>query len=440
MNELDMTTIGPKIKAWRVLRGLSQYELLAGRYSESYLSKVETSQMRPSDDFVQYIILRLGLTSAKLLQDEKIPSKTKKLVRAAQELGLLNAQIATRTGEYDKAKKLLQQITVEYLPTPLLAEYHFTLGELQLALHEYGQSLANLEQALVLFESDTKISALKLGQVRNCLGLFYYEQNNYVQALYYHKQCLQAIQDDKIQDANFKATIYYNLANEHKAIGEFKLAFDYYSEAAKLAEVNGNLQHKARAFGEMGLVFAAQEDYEQAKMYLYQSAALFETQQQLNLASLLHGILGQTFLQEANLERAESELKNSLEIALQLHNDENMWQAYVNLASLYYRQEKQELAAENAALSITIARKCHHKGWLGQSLAQAAEIKIAQKATEEGLANFDEALEILDDIKDNAQLQQICFRYATALEKLGRAREAMEMYKRAIFYNNFTKN
>lgn len=431
MYNLDSVTVGSKIKSWRILRGLSQQELVADRFSESYLDTVESGQLKPSDDFVQYVASRLGLTIEELLYDQKAPSTAKKMPREAQELLLLNAHIAQQTGKFDDAKNFLHQLVKEHLPTSLLAQYHFTLGEVQLDLYEHEESLANLEQALKLFESNLKTPQLKLEQVRNCIALVYYQQNNHLRALQYHRQCLRAIADGKIEDEDFKLKIYYNLANEYNFVGERDLALEYYQEAVKIAEASGNSLYKARIYWGMGLIYSRIKNYTQAKLYLYRSAMLYESLQEFSLASTLHGVLGKTLLDQDELEQAETELQSSLEIALKLHDDRNLWTAYINLAYLYYKQEKQDLAAEKANLSITVANNLKNDVWLGQSLAQLARIKIAQSNIEEGLADFSQAVATLEQTDDIDRLNQVYFRYAEALENLGRLKEAMEIYKKA---------
>ncbi|NQD67585.1 helix-turn-helix transcriptional regulator, partial [Bacillus haikouensis] len=61
--------IGSKIRFHRQKRNLTQEELSKGIISVSYLSKLENNQVTPSDDIIQLICKRLGVSS--LQNDEQ---------------------------------------------------------------------------------------------------------------------------------------------------------------------------------------------------------------------------------------------------------------------------------------------------------------------------------------------------------------------------------
>lgn len=434
------TSLGTKIRNWRTQRGLSQHELLAERFSESYLSKVEREQMHASEDFLAYVASRLGLTVEELSSEEPLVSTSKKLSRESQELILTEARIALQKNQYQEAKDFLNRLVLDQLPTSLLADYYFLSGKLDLELKNYDTAVLDLEQALKLIESDPKAMPIEVEQVRINLGLTHYRRGNLLLALKQHKRCLQAVEAGLIADPTFLAKLYYNLANEHQLLDEREQAFHFYKEAARYAERGENLNEQADIAWGLGLTYQAKGDLTLAKIYLNKSATLYESIESLKYASSVKGTLGKTMVERGEYETAAGVLNAALQTALQGQDSEALWTAYINLTYLYYEQGKLELAERHVQLSLECAQNSHHDLLLGQSMAQVAEIRLAQGDTKEGLHFFTQAEEILEKNDAAEHLQKICYRYAVALEKLGEVQEAMKMYRKAFEYQKRTKN
>lgn len=434
------TSLGTKIRNWRTQRGLSQQELLAERFSESYLSKVEREQMNASEDFLAYVASRLGLTVDELSSEEPIISTSKKLSRDAQELILMEARLALQKNQYQEARDFLNRLVIDQLPTSLLAEYYFLGGKLELELKNYDKAVLDLEQALKLIESDPKALPLAVEEVRNNLGLTHYRRGNLLLALKQHKRSLQVVEDGLIADPVFLAKLYYNLANEHQLLDEREQAFHFYKEAARYAERGENLNEQAGIAWGLGLAYQSKGDLTMAKVYLNKSATLYESIKSLKYASMVKGMLGKTMVERGEYEAADGVLNSALQTALQGQDNETLWTAYVNLAYLYYEQANLELAERYIQLSIERAQSSHNNLLLGQSLAQVAEIRLAQGDVKEGLRLFAQAEETLEKNGAAEYLQKICYRYAAALEKLGEAQDAMKMYRKAFEYQKRNKN
>lgn len=428
------TSLGNKIRQWRYSRGLSQQELLAERYTVSYLSKVERDHIQPSDEFLAYVALRLGLAVEELLAERPIGFLPERMLRETQELALMNAHVALQIRQYQKAKNFLKELVIGQLPTSLLADYYFMLGQAEIGVNDLDTAILDLERALKLFESDAQIPPIKVAQAHNSIGAAYYEQGNYVQAIKYHKRCLQVIESGSIKDCSFTMKLYSNLANEYHFTGEHKLAFNYYKEAAKLAEAGEDLMEQANMFWGLGLAYQAQGNMPMAKLYLNKSATIYEGIEEFKYASAVKGILGRAFLERGELEQAEVVLESALKVALRVQDDRTLWTAYINLAFLFLAQLKLEQAEHFAALSTEKARGLQDNLLLGQSLAQLAEVKVAQDAVTEGLDLFAQSMKSLEQSQALDFLQKVSFRYAAALEKLGKVEEAVKIYHKTFEY------
>jgi tetratricopeptide (TPR) repeat protein len=97
-------------------------------------------------------------------------------------------------------------------------------------------------------------------------------------------------------------------------------------------------------------------------------------------------------------------------------------------------------AEQNSILALELIRQSGNKVALGQALGQLANIKLMQRATQEGFALFEEALAVLEQTESTEYLKQICMRYALALEKIGDLPKAIKFFKQAFYYQNQEHN
>src|SRR5689334_9992773 len=98
MDQIEQS-LGAKIRKLRINLGFNQQELVAGRYSEAYLSRVERGQMTPSEDFLIYLADRLQVTINSLVEGTELA--TYYFTRSSVEvwdLELKTAQLELQTG------------------------------------------------------------------------------------------------------------------------------------------------------------------------------------------------------------------------------------------------------------------------------------------------------------------------------------------------------
>ena len=438
------TSLGSKIRTWRKLRGLSQSELLAERFSNTYLSKVEHGQMRPSKDFLAYVAARLGLTVEELSTEETLVSPTlrdtshpEKVSRESQELLLLEARVSLSNNQPQAAKAFLARLVADQLPTFSLANYYAVSGQLELEQKHFDTAILALEQALKLFETEPQVKPLEVEQIRYTVGLTHYQRGNLLLALQEQKRCLRPVEAGVITDPVFLAKLYYTLAEINQALNEREQAFPYYKEAARYAAQSESLNEQAGVAWSSGLAYQERGDLTLAKAYLNKSSILYESIKSLQNASKVKGTLGRILVERGEYEAAEVMLSAALQTALQSEAAETMWSAYSNLAYLYLAQGKLDLAKQSVQLSIERSRRAGNDLLFGQSLAQEAEIRLAQGNTQEALSLFDQAEKLLEKSGDAAQyLSNFYYLYAFTLEKLGEAEAAMRMYRKAFEYQN----
>lgn len=430
-----MASLGTKIRLRRQELGLSQQKLLAGGYSEAYLSRVERDQMQPSQDFLMYLAEQLGLPITDLI--EEISDKADasgKYSKEEQEWVLNNAATALQKKEYAKVQDFLGQLDARELSGGLLAQYYYILGDLEVEQKDFRAAESDLKQALVLYGEYPRATTFDLGKVRYSLGKLYYRQNNHDAAIREHRLCREAILNGEITDHYFKLQVYYSLANEHHATGDNDLALSFYQEASKIADKAENISELAGIYWGLALTYRSTNNMSAAKLYLDKSAVLYESLAELELASTVKGILGIAMVERQEYAQAEEALQTALHIAQQLADSSLIAKSYTNLAYLKLAQREFESAEQYAKLGIEKASEGQQLLQASQALAQLADVKVAQGDFEEAFKFFEEALQTVEKTGALEYIKRIFFRYATALEKAGEILQAMQMYKKSSEY------
>ena len=435
--ELTRDSLGTRLKTLRLKLGLSQEQLLEKRYSKAYLSRVENDQLKPSDEFLEFVVTRLGTTTQALLAEvETIKTEKKKVSKEALVLELMNAHVALQGKNPAAARFFLNKIDPQQLPQDLLGRYYFISGEAGVKNREFETAILDLRQALTLFESNPMATPLEIERVRNWLGLAFYQQGKHQLAIEQHLKCFEGILTGKITDPVFRMQVTMNLANEYHFLGDQKQALAYYREALKLAEETENDIDRASIYWGMGLVYRSDNNLPLTKLYLHKSASLYQEKEELKQAATVYAVLGNVMTDRGEFREAEVVLDSATKLAERLGDIYAQHVAYTNLAFCLFSQEKLEVAEEMAEKGLQRARTLNDKLGTADSLAQLAEVKVARGLEDEGFKLFEEAAMLLESSDYNDNLRKIYFRYATVLEKAGRLQECVVVLRKAYLKQN----
>lgn len=428
LREETTVTPGIVIKNRRRQLKMSQEQLVENRYPKSYLSRIERDLVEPPEEFLAFVAERLKLPLAELKQ----PSP--KLSREEQELHLMNAHVALETNQPQKAQFYLDKLQNTKLPLKRQARYYYLKGKTAVLLHQYDIARADLEHALQLFESSLLTPPIDIERTRSWLGTVYYQQGQYLKALEFYERCQETINQGRINDPNFELLTYHNLASNHHLAGNNERALHFYRKAVELSEgLEANFELAAIYWG-MGLVYRSLDNLAMAKLYLDKSATLYESLGQLKEAAIVKGMVGLAMIQRNELKEAQIALSSALEIAQQLNDNAALYSATINLAELYYVKRDLTQAEQYAQEALNRAESLRDNFRLGQALAQLADIRLAQSASEEGLALYRQAIDHLEKTDSIGYLAKVCYRFASALENQGHYPEAFKIYQKAYKY------
>lgn len=297
-------------------------------------------------------------------------------------------------------------------------------------IHEIrGEGIKALENAF---------QALKLGEdignrykIELCLGNIgdiYKNQGNYSRALDYYFRALKIAEE--IKNDGQIATMFSAIGGTYFDSGDRNQALDYFMKGYTLMEKVGNKEALADHLGNIGLVYAQGNNefkalyyykrairllkdlgiknelnrwldnaaisystlakdpenfdsssfyYSRAMDYLVESLEIAKDLDKKNEIGKCNYLIGVMHIHDGNLNEAETELKNSIEMSQRTGELSNRENAYKNLAELYHKQGKLKLELENYKNYILFRDSIFNKENTERKLRSAINFEFEKK-------------------------------------------------------------
>ncbi|MEQ9307579.1 MAG: tetratricopeptide repeat protein [Marinoscillum sp.] len=142
-------------------------------------------------------------------------------------------------------------------PDTLIASCYSNLGNVLLLKGDFAASAEYNFKARALLEHYPE-NPVNL-KVVNCLGLLYFYQNDYQQALDYFQKAdglvSQYYGSQPLMEAERRGRIYNNIGIIYDNISEFDQALEYYARASTHSKKSNDLQTLASIYSNMGIIY-----------------------------------------------------------------------------------------------------------------------------------------------------------------------------------------
>lgn len=316
-----------------------------------------------------------------------------------------------------------------------LGEIYYSLGRYEDALKEYrlgleadarapntfehGLILANMGSAYrslgrldearrVLEEAHALIRPTgnhrALSQVLTFLGIVSRATGDYGKALEYYAEAI--IERRASGDRRGESQVLGNLANVHLDIGEFERAIELNDQSRAIAEEVGYraqvgfaFQNKGAAQSQLGFAKEALASYEQALVVWREIGRRPQIGWTLHNVGILH------VYQTRELDRAEAELEESLQIAREVRDPELEGYALRGLAGLDTVRKQVARALGRFDAAISLARSTNPELEYLVLMDRAEALRLAGRR-EDAVADLRAAVSIISDLRANVTSDQ----------------------------------
>ncbi|MBK7666333.1 MAG: tetratricopeptide repeat protein [Sphingobacteriaceae bacterium] len=195
----------------------------------------------------------------------------------------------------------------------------------------------------------------KRGQIyyHNNLGLYYYYQSNFPQAL--EEGLLSLKVCEELADTARALDCFGNIGNIYADLNQNDKALEFYNKGLVICERKGYTSTSGSFYINIGSVLDKKEDYPNALTYYFKGLDIFIKAGNEAYSALCYNNIGQAY---GNLRLHDEALKYFLkatEIQLRIDNKEGISTSYLNIASLHNHLKDLKKALEYAELGLNTA-------------------------------------------------------------------------------------
>jgi HTH-type transcriptional regulator, quorum sensing regulator NprR len=374
--------VGQRIRYYRKTKGLTQEELAQGICSVSYLSKIEKGDAKSSEEVINLLCERLGISPEEV--DES------KILEMLNEWNMM--MVDRRFEEANEASfNIEERMKGVSEPNLLLRHKLFKARYLLVQSYpKYDAAKEQLEEVKELFE-----------QLPNDLKFYYYTfkgmYNNfskqYQKALkYFHKADKQFIQTSNIADIE-AATVYYFIALTHNYLMHISSVANYSYKAVSIFDREYCYSRSADCQILLGLSYRRARNYEKAKYHLNLALKYATVFKDTFTSGIIYHNLGYVASCQKEHVKAIEYLKKSIQFK-ESQSSQNTANTLYVLANEYHEvgEKKTSLDLIKKGLELTKEDQevYHHLRILKYQVTNVDDTEFITFLTKEAIPYFEE--------------------------------------------------
>lgn len=224
-------------------------------------------------------------------------------------------------------------------------------------LGDHKKALTFQENALTILQNDKNLNSERLIIVNNILGLINVALGNYHIASEYYHECLRLLNTPENANEELLAVVSNNLGIVHDKNGSSQKAIEYYDQALNIFKKNNSSRSK--------------------------------------ISSTLNDV-GKAYLELGKYDEAKMHFKKSLEISLELFNNDHLLiaRSYFHLAEIYKLKNQYDSAEEyyNKAIKMRLHILGKRSSVLGYTYNKLADLFEKQGTYDKALESLNKAI------------------------------------------------
>ncbi|PWI56973.1 tetratricopeptide repeat protein [Sulfoacidibacillus thermotolerans] len=413
-------TLGAKIRALRIERGLTQGELTRGEITAGLISQIESDRVAPSFRVIQLLAEQLGIQPHELITDVESRNLQLQILKEARDY------LHVKKGEI--ALALLQQLASSQ-------SRYISDAELYLEMAYAKQLIGQFDEALDLYatvehEALLQSDAVTLADCMTRQGDLYMQLGKLPLALYSYKKALHFLQ----MQPNATFLEVYNLRKNISILlyraGNIKQALHFAESSLSDLQADEHAEQLAETYTMLSVLYAGLTQRDSA---LYYAKAAISQYESLNLtiealdASLNYAMI----LRE--LGDCEAALAFLIPVLAHYYD----WGIREGLAQVWLERGDCECALQqyddaSRSLERAVALLAPNTIDYAQSLLLQGKIAAATGSFAKAVKAYDEALTILENQERHVTSIQILQALEQIYMELGEPKKALKSRERAL--------
>lgn len=421
--DLDPGALGERLRHLRLERGLTLGQVAAGRFSSAFLSQIERGLVRPSAPNLAHIARQLGVDLHDLVRT--VPRTAD---RELTELRLTEGRAALARDDPKAALEALEAIPRSLAPSDAV-EVELLRADALVRLGRYEEGLDALEHVRTTAPTSLLTADLRL-RMAEIVGRAAYRRQRYHHALQVLREAEDELDDptvDPMTRSRFlraRGACLFMVGQEAAAIGDYQAALDASSQVADLAELG-------RIYDALNSAHQALGNYTEALAYARRSAQIFEVLDDARHLGQTHHNMGELFLRQGDLEKAEEAFGRAISIFRAASAPDLEAYALHSLATVALRRGDLESAARLAGSAASVAEHTEDLTLRGDVALLRGDIAARGGSLDEAEAYLAVAIAAFEDAQARRRLADACYAMASVLARKGDEKRALSFAMRA---------
>ena len=421
-------SLGDRIRQLRINRGMTQTELAGERFSKEYLSQIERSKTRPTDETVSWLAARLGVDSGFLESGVSTSDQDR------AESIISRAEAAIESQQYTEAVEMLEAVVTSLgaAQAPQL-ELRALLAEgwARMYVSELRKAVAVLTRARVLAE-DPVFTDVDRAEVLFRLGACRWNLSSIATASALFTEALDLAERSGLPCDRLRSNILGWRSRCHQRQRDWEAAREDVERALELAEALNDERSVAHHYFQASLIAERKGQWVLARSYAEKAKTIYErVADRVNEGKLLNNLGGLNFLL-GKPDEAIAYLKDAFRVALEVGSDVDAAYAVSSLAQVHLRTNEVKLAEEQSRHAIELlAGRVEFIDEIGNAQLVLGRSLLEQDRLEEAAEMFDCAETSFEQLSSASHRAAAWVAKGDLAAKLGDDRKAAHLYRRA---------
>ena len=409
--------IGARIRQARLRAGMTQAELVKGRYTAAYISALELGHAKPSMAALAFIAERLGIPVREFVGDDELgPSR-------------LEADILLAAGEYQAALDRYQSLLEHATDRRRRAEVLCGMAETLCRLERGGEAIMLAAEASELFQAMHR--PLDAADAGYWLAYGHFQQDNTTEARALLSGLLAAARAGTAPVPDFEFRVLMAIAGVEMRDAEYHRAIDYMEEARGLSD-SLDLRRQANLLSGLAMSYREAGDLEAAVTTGVQSLALYRAAQMERDEATLAGSLALTYMQVGNLSRAEELLSSAVATLERLGDPRQLAHIVESQAQVALARHDLDTADALLVRTLSLAEETGNHHAMASARQTASRIALERGDVDAAAAQLEAAVQTLREHGPKARLQEALAQLGDLRRTQGDLAGATDLYAEAL--------
>jgi tetratricopeptide (TPR) repeat protein len=306
---------------------------------------------------------------------------------------------------------------------------------------KYGERSITFADHLLITEKKESIKKTILNYKAKSfhnIGIIYYEQGNYSEAL---KNNIAALNiRESIGDKNSTATSYNNIGNIYIYQGNYPEALKNYFACLKIKEEIGDKKNIAYSLNNIGVVYQYQGNYPEALKNHYAALKIREGIDDKNGIADSYNNIGMISEELGEVSKALKNYSLALKIREEINDQQGVAAAYINIGNVFTKQGNYPEGLKNYLAALKKEEAIEDKTGMTASLLNIGFVFTKQKKYNEAQNYFLKAKNFALDFGGKAHLKEVYSGLTQIDSARGNFKDAYENHKNYILYSDSLNN